>query len=222
MMTPDERAIEALRRLDRPHRPDVGTHERIEARILERFDAAVNVGESVGEVELLERHRAPQSPTRTWVRGLTWAAAALAILVAGLVVASTWRNDDPEVSLTVPTVRSDDALVAAQLDAYCQAFLPPVDEAAERYAGGLGSDEARSTLVVALEQAAVGLADLPSPARDRADAGADRLLEAAADARLALVLEVDQDAEVIAALEVLDAVVGDLDPADPLTSCRRS
>ncbi len=222
MTTPEEQALTALRRLNRPHQPDASAHARIEAQILERFDDVVTATRTTGDIESLDGRLVPTPPKRRGASRVILVAAALAILVAGLVVASTWRSDHQEVPSTQPTIGSDETLVAEQLREYCEAFLPPIDAAAERFAGGLGSDDARTNLVVTIEQAAQGLVDLSVPAQQLAAAGAERLLEAAADARLALALEIDENDTANAALDILNEVIVEIDGAEDVAACRRS
>lgn len=223
----DDLAIEALRRFDQPHDPDPGSMQRMEARVLDRFDEVMAAGDAASdgtEADLIEL-RSDDAPVPTR-RGGLWlglaAAAAVVALVAAVLLIRT-NAADVEVPATQPPSAEDDALVAEeQLRAYCAEFVEPLNRTSSLWRRDGFDSEERADVLVAVEQAAQGLVDLANPASVEFDGRDMELLQLATDARRASTLGIGADDAVTAARDAIYAELEASTIAAELPECRSS
>jgi len=222
-MSNDDTAIEALRRLDRPHDLDSETIVQIEGRLLDHFDVAVRPAAST-DAELIElsgfEERGAQR--RRGVLSAALVAAAVAAVVGAIVLVAS-RADEAEVPGTAPEVSIGvDAQVREQVRAYCNEFVKPVRETSDAWSpDGFGS-EARRNLLIAVEQAAQGLADLPLPAASRFPGAGSRLLDQAAEARRSMTVGLGGDEALVTAREAIFTELEAVTVTSELPDCARS
>jgi len=214
-----DEALRALRDIDGPQDVPPDVMGRIESRMLDRFDEVAGASSSVPDIELVEfaREEAAQPPAR-WRRPLLVAAAVVAF-VAGLAVVIDRRSDDEQVPVTEPTLSVEDLeAVEEQIARFCADQVVWVTATSELWEAD-ETGESRRNHLIAIEEAAQALESLPPPAGPRVAATAQRLLEIAAEARIAESVGIGETEAIREARDSLYFFVAALPGAEGVEEC---
>jgi hypothetical protein len=204
-------ALDALRSLDGPFELADGAEERIENRMLARFDevAGSSSAHEPSTLVALESARgrvdgSRSSLARVTAKGVA-AAAAVVAMVAGLVVVLD-RDEPASVSPPAPTTpaTTERATLAEQLDEFCRASVVPARAADDGWIPDGSGSETRLNVIISVEQAAEEMLSLDQPLGGRLADVAGRLVDAATEARVATTLSrPNADESVTSALDTL-------------------